>query len=201
MTCSGMRRAICCCRRRQVRDRALNQNQMMARLGGDEFAIILPGISGPSSAGRVAEISWRRCGRKTPAPPPRLLFRAALESRFARAMRPIVRGCSAMRTRRFMRQGGRARHLSLLRGENGRGSARPPAVEHDLRHAISRRELSLVYQPQQDVKSGEVVGFEALLRWKQCDPWRHIAGRFHSGRGGQRFDPADRRMGFARGLP
>jgi predicted signal transduction protein with EAL and GGDEF domain len=41
-------------------------------------------------------------------------------------------------------------------------------LEHDLRHAISRRELSLVYQPQQDVKSGEVVGFEALLRWKHA---------------------------------
>ena len=39
-------------------------------------------------------------------------------------------------------------------------------LEHDLRHAISRRELRLVYQPQQDVRSGETVGFEALLRWK-----------------------------------
>jgi len=33
----------------------LDTNQMMARLGGDEFAIILPGIAGPSVAGRVAE--------------------------------------------------------------------------------------------------------------------------------------------------
>ena len=39
-------------------------------------------------------------------------------------------------------------------------------LEHDLRHAISRRELSLVYQPQKDIKTNEIVGFEALLRWQ-----------------------------------
>ena len=33
----------------------LGADQMMARLGGDEFAVILPAISGPSAAGRVAE--------------------------------------------------------------------------------------------------------------------------------------------------
>ena len=38
-------------------------------------------------------------------------------------------------------------------------------MEHELRHAIDRRELSLVYQPQTNIKSGEIVGFEALLRW------------------------------------
>ena len=39
-------------------------------------------------------------------------------------------------------------------------------LEHDLRHAIARDELRLVYQPQQEVQSGTVTGFEALLRWK-----------------------------------
>src|SRR6202008_4358634 len=33
----------------------LADNQMAARLSGDEFAIILPGLSHPSAAGRVAE--------------------------------------------------------------------------------------------------------------------------------------------------
>ena len=39
-------------------------------------------------------------------------------------------------------------------------------LEHDLRNAISRGELSLVYQPQKCIHTGQVVGFEALLRWK-----------------------------------
>jgi diguanylate cyclase len=37
---------------------------------------------------------------------------------------------------------------------------------HDLRNAISRGELRLVYQPEKNIRTDEVVGFEALLRWK-----------------------------------
>ena len=39
-------------------------------------------------------------------------------------------------------------------------------LEHDLRNAIARDELSLVYQPQKEINTGEIIGFEALLRWK-----------------------------------
>ena len=39
-------------------------------------------------------------------------------------------------------------------------------LEHDLRHAISRGELSVVYQPQAQIGTQEIVGFEALLRWQ-----------------------------------
>jgi diguanylate cyclase len=38
-------------------------------------------------------------------------------------------------------------------------------LEHDLRLAISRGELRLAYQPQQEAQSGRVVGVETLLRW------------------------------------
>src|SRR6201999_1813355 len=39
-------------------------------------------------------------------------------------------------------------------------------LEHDLRLAIARDELRLVYQPQADIQSKAITGFEALLRWK-----------------------------------
>jgi len=39
-------------------------------------------------------------------------------------------------------------------------------LEHDLRHAIARDEMRLVYQPQQEIQSDKVIGFEALLRWQ-----------------------------------
>jgi EAL domain-containing protein (putative c-di-GMP-specific phosphodiesterase class I) len=39
-------------------------------------------------------------------------------------------------------------------------------LEHDLRLAIARNELRLVYQPQRGAQSQAMTGFEALLRWK-----------------------------------
>lgn len=41
------------------------------------------------------------------------------------------------------------------------------AIEVDLRHAIERQELQLYYQPKVDLRTGEIVGAEALLRWYQ----------------------------------
>lgn len=38
------------------------------------------------------------------------------------------------------------------------------ALQRDLQAAISQQQLSIVYQPQADI-GGDVIGFEALLRW------------------------------------
>jgi EAL domain-containing protein (putative c-di-GMP-specific phosphodiesterase class I) len=40
------------------------------------------------------------------------------------------------------------------------------SLENDLRLALEREEFFLVYQPQMGIASGEVTGFEALIRWQ-----------------------------------
>lgn len=42
-------------------------------------------------------------------------------------------------------------------------------LETGLRHAIDRQEFIVNYQPQIDLKTGQVVGFETLLRWERRD--------------------------------
>jgi diguanylate cyclase (GGDEF)-like protein/PAS domain S-box-containing protein len=39
-------------------------------------------------------------------------------------------------------------------------------LESGMRDALERDELFLVYQPRGDIRSGQVTGFEALLRWR-----------------------------------
>ncbi|MGB9369402.1 MAG: EAL domain-containing protein [Xanthobacteraceae bacterium] len=145
----------------------LNQNQMMARLGGDEFAVILPAISGPSVAGRVAEniLEALQAENVTSA------SAALISSSIGIAIFPNdATDCQALLShadtalyRAKMEGRGTYRFFEAAMGAEVRDRR---MLEHDLRHAISRRELKLVYQPQQDVKSNDVIGFEALLRWK-----------------------------------
>ena len=42
-------------------------------------------------------------------------------------------------------------------------------LEADLRRAIRRSELELHYQPRIDMRSGEIVGVESLVRWRHPD--------------------------------
>ena len=43
------------------------------------------------------------------------------------------------------------------------------ALESEMRNALERNQFFLVYQPQMDIKTGRIVGLEALLRWKHPD--------------------------------
>lgn len=42
-------------------------------------------------------------------------------------------------------------------------------IEEGLHHALDRNELFLLYQPRVSLRTGQVMGFEALLRWNHPD--------------------------------
>jgi len=56
--------------------------------------------------------------------------------------------------------------LQIFNSDLRERAAERARLEADLRHAVERNELSLVYQPQIDLRSGALHGFEALLRWQ-----------------------------------
>jgi EAL domain-containing protein (putative c-di-GMP-specific phosphodiesterase class I)/ActR/RegA family two-component response regulator len=56
--------------------------------------------------------------------------------------------------------------VSWFQPDMDRRAAERFALENRLRHAITRNELVLHYQPQVDAHTGSVIGIEALMRWQ-----------------------------------
>jgi diguanylate cyclase (GGDEF)-like protein len=145
----------------------LDQNQMVARLGGDEFAIIAPGLSNPTIAGRIAENIMEALRAHSEGSTTGALVSCSIGIAIcpndATSREALLSHADTALYRAKAEGRSTYRFFEAAMGAEVRDRRH---LEHDLRHAISRRELSLVYQPQNDIRSGEVIGFEALLRWE-----------------------------------
>lgn len=138
-----------------------------ARLGGDEFAVLLGDIGTPARAGRIAEQildAFRRNNEQSTGG-------ALISASIGIALFPD----NADTAEQLMTHADTALYRAKQDGrgiyrffENAMGAEVRDRrmLEHDLRHAVSRNQLRLVYQPQVDIQSGEVTGFEALVRWR-----------------------------------
>ena len=145
----------------------LDDNQMMARLSGDEFAIIVPGLTNPATAGRIAESVLESLqvaidGAET-AQPIGTSIGIAICPDDATDRHALLSHADTALYRAKNEGKGTYRYFEAAMGAAVRERR---LLEHDLRNAIPRGELKLVYQPQKCIRTGKIVGFEALLRWR-----------------------------------
>ncbi|MFG1800089.1 putative bifunctional diguanylate cyclase/phosphodiesterase [Micromonospora carbonacea] len=141
----------------------LRPDDLAARLGGDEFAVLVPGR--PAEAGRVAERLLRVLGDPYDQPGGPVFLSVSIG----------VAGLpDEPDTELLLRHADLALRYAKQRGKNriehydgayDKLLRRRTTVEHELRGAIERDELRLVFQPVASLPSVRPVGAEALLRW------------------------------------
>jgi diguanylate cyclase (GGDEF)-like protein/PAS domain S-box-containing protein len=145
----------------------VRSHETVARLGGDEFAILLEGVTGSADAVRAAE---RIQGRLAAA------FELQGQSMFTSASIGIaLPEDEVQRAEDLLRNADiamyRAKKEGPARFEVFAPSMHASAInllelETDLRMAVERDELTLYYQPIVALPDQEVIGLEALIRWR-----------------------------------
>ncbi|WP_407527757.1 putative bifunctional diguanylate cyclase/phosphodiesterase [Methylobacterium oryzisoli] len=143
----------------------LDGRQMMARLGGDEFAILAPDVAEAEAvqlAERILQAIRSENLRTTGLPPISTSIGIAFCPRDADERETLMSHADAALYHAKAEGRGNFQFYDAALGAQIRDRR---SLEHDLRLAESRGEFAILYQPQMDVLSGELVGFEALLRW------------------------------------
>ncbi len=59
--------------------------------------------------------------------------------------------------------------MSFFNPEHDRSKRKRHAKKRQLEQAVSENELELYFQPKMNLRSNEVIGAEALLRWNHPD--------------------------------
>jgi diguanylate cyclase (GGDEF)-like protein len=156
----------------------LRQDDVLARLGGDEFLVILPGTTieaGARTAERVIdafETPFRVAGQ-----------RLRMSCSLGIAIFPehgtdretlLKHADTAMYEAKRLGRSGFACYESGL----GERLAQRLTLERQMRDALVNQEFRLHYQPIIDLKSGQIVGAEALLRWRDAEGVPHSPAEF-----------------------
>jgi diguanylate cyclase (GGDEF)-like protein/PAS domain S-box-containing protein len=145
----------------------LGETFTVARLGGDEFTVLLDDIKDPGDAKRAAE----RMMKALVAPfilGGKEVFTSvsigiALSNSSYEQAEDILRDADTAMYR--AKSLGKGRYEVFDADMRARVMARLQ-LETDLRHALERGEFRNFYQPIVALASGDIAGFEALLRWQ-----------------------------------
>jgi diguanylate cyclase (GGDEF)-like protein len=139
----------------------------VARLSGDEFALLLPEVGGASTAGLVAEKILTRFADPFLVAKRELFVSPsigiALSPSDGDEVTSLLKNADTAMYR--AKERGRNNYQLYTADMNVRAHERL-ALETSLHTAISRDELVLHYQPKVDLRTGRIVGMEALVRWQ-----------------------------------
>ena len=139
---------------------------IIARMGGDEFTALLDSLDHPEDAAKVAEklielISVRHTIDGTDVTLGASIGIAHFPD-CGQSVEELLR--SADMAMYEAKRNGRQQYRFFSNEMNGRAHARL-MMEENLRSTIERNGFALAYQPQVILETGELRGFEALLRW------------------------------------
>lgn len=149
---------------------AVRGSDIVARLGGDEFVVLLQEISDATQAAAVA--------RKILAAVIKPMELNGQECRVSASIGICLYPTDARDEVGLMKNADIAMYRAKSEGKNTyyfysldilAQSLERLALETSLRHAVERNEFVLHYQAKLDLKSGQINGVEALLRWQHPD--------------------------------
>ncbi|MBV8579894.1 MAG: EAL domain-containing protein [Candidatus Eremiobacteraeota bacterium] len=144
----------------------LRADDVIARPGGDEFIVLIPRVQRESELEMVALRLMRALTQPVGARGRELFVSASVGA----ALYPdhgadgeaLVAHADAAMYRAKASGGNR---FAIFDDAMEAAAAERLTLENDLRHAIQRDELRLLFQPVVDVATQRLVGCEALLRW------------------------------------
>ena len=150
----------------------LHEQDTLARLGNDEFAIIRAADCDPNVLAHLCQDLLAAVEADIAVTGETLGVKASLGV----ALYPSDGATAAA----MAQNAGAALHQAKIGGggyrffEAGLGATlrERQALEVELRQALARNELDVVYQPQAAIKTGKIFGFEALARWNSAERGR-----------------------------
>ncbi len=138
----------------------------VCRQGGDEFVVLLKGIGTEADAERASRRLLDALAQPLALGPHEIFISASigvvLYPRDGADLDTLIKNADVAMYR--AKAEGRNRHVFYHDGLRA-ATARRLSLDHDLRKAVEGEQFVLHYQPQIDVRTGAIVGLEALIRW------------------------------------
>jgi diguanylate cyclase (GGDEF)-like protein/PAS domain S-box-containing protein len=144
---------------------AVRPTDTVARFGGDEFGLLMEELTSERGAIAMAERISAVLARPFALDAGEHFVTTSIGialTQGGEAAADLIRAADAAMYR--AKERGRARYELYDEVMRGRAMARL-TIENDLRRALQRNQLKLVYQPVVSLRDQAVVGAEALLRW------------------------------------